>query len=230
MPRQRARPAPWRLSSEIAPSAWAWRSNAASRPVGVRIRARAASAAAWRAPGWRRDQRRRAERVERVVGGLAGVAGIGGDLARAVTGKAGAPDQRLQRVGLAAGRALGLDGDDHPPLGINGDLAAMDQMRALPGLVAQLAVGVGPRNRGRVGRCALRRRPGPRLGQRQRRPRLGPPTLAVTVAVAVVVAGLDHREFGAKTLQRGVSLDVCGVDQQPLPADQPRLVHWRNTR
>jgi len=47
-----ARSAPWRLSSEIAPSACAWRSRAPSRPVRVRIRSRAATAASCLAPGW----------------------------------------------------------------------------------------------------------------------------------------------------------------------------------
>ena len=42
VPRHRARPAPWRLSSEIAPSPWVIRSIAAPTPTGLLHRSRAA--------------------------------------------------------------------------------------------------------------------------------------------------------------------------------------------
>ena len=109
--------------------------------------------------------------LQRLVGGLAGVAGVGGQLGDRVTGEPGAVRSARSDIGLRSGRALGGHGDDHPVLGVDGDLAAMNQMRAMPRLVAQLGVRIGPRHRGRVGRDPLRRRPGPRLGQRQRRPR-----------------------------------------------------------
>ena len=57
------------------------------------------------------------------------------------------------------GRGLGVDRDDHPRLGVRRDLRAVDEVRAVAGLVAQLGVGIGPRDRGRVRRLALGRRP-----------------------------------------------------------------------
>ncbi len=80
--------------------------------------------------GLRRDQRRRLDLLKLGVAVLAGIAGIGAELGDGVPGKAGAADQGAERVGLAAGRRLGLHGHDHPRFRVNGDLAAMHQQAA----------------------------------------------------------------------------------------------------
>jgi hypothetical protein len=49
----------------------------------------------------------------------------------------------LETVGLAAGRTLGPHRDDHAGRGIDRNLPAVHQMRAMPGLVARLGVWIG---------------------------------------------------------------------------------------
>ena len=126
-----------------------------------------------------------------------------------------------QAVGLMPRRRLGVDRDDHPRLGVRGDLRSIDQVRPLAGLVAQLGVRIGPRDRGRIGRLALRGRPRPRRSKLQRGP-LGRTVTTPTVAVAV-----DDLQLGAQALQRRVGLDVRRVDDQPRSVQQAGVAATR---
>jgi hypothetical protein len=89
-------------------------------------------------------------------------------------------------------------------------------VRGLAGLVAQLGVRVGPRNRRRVGRATLGRRPAPRVGECQLR------TLAILLVAVAVAVAVEDGQLGAQALQRGVGLDVRGVDDQPAAVKQVR--------
>jgi len=109
----------------------------------------------------------------------------------------------------------------------------VNQVRALPGLAAQLCVGIAQRCRGRVGAAALGRRARPRLGQRQLRARSrGNVTVAVVrcrrLRANVLLAGLNRGQAAAQAGQRSVGLDVKPVDRQVRAIDQAVLAAQRH--
>ena len=218
VPRHLARPAPWRLSSAIAPSPWVIRSTAAPTPRGVLQRARAACPPrAFEHVRLRRDECLDPPRGEVAVDGVGGVAGVGDDLGHLVAQPLGAVDDHGQAVGLMPRRRLGVDRDDHPRLGVGGDLRSVDEVWPVAGLVAQLGVRIGPRDRGRIRRLALRGRPRPRRSKRQRGPLARLVTTTTTVAVAV-----DDLKLGAARSSAPLGLDVVVKINSIRPAGRRR--------
>src|SRR6266516_2174539 len=63
---------------------------------------------------------------------------VGADRGELGAGEAGAVKQRLDRVALEAVRLLAAAGDDATVLAVDRDLAAIDEVGAMTGLVAQL--------------------------------------------------------------------------------------------
>lgn len=150
-------------------------------------------------------------------------------------GEPRAPDQDAEHIGFAARRGLSLDGHDHAMLRIGGDLRAMHQMLAMPGLVSQLGIGIRARERRRVARDPLRRRPRPGRSNLELRPRRRVRVFALAHAVddgqlggasvfaPALAVTVDDGQLGAQALQRRVRLDMRGVNQQPAAADEPRV-------
>src|SRR3954454_22947553 len=175
VPRHRARSRPCSFfSSATPPSASHMRRMCAQTPVGVLQRWRAASASRLASvPGLlarggehralRRDVGDHAQRGDVLAHLLAGESLVGGDRLQLGAGEAGARDDRRQRVALVTVGGLAQARHDAARLRVDGDLRPVDQVRALPGLTAQLGVRIAPRTGPGVAAAPLRGRSRPRL-------------------------------------------------------------------
>jgi hypothetical protein len=110
-------------------------------------------------------------------------------------------------------------------LRVDCDLAAVDQVRALPGLALQPGIRVAARNDKLVAGLAFRRRPRPRL----RQPQLRPLALGSRRGLRLQARFAGQRfEAGAQAPQRRVRLGVEAIDREMAALDQPMLLAQRN--
>src|SRR5207247_2887890 len=148
---------------------------------------------------------------ERLLGKLApdalsGEATVSADRGELGAGEAGARDERHKRVALETAGTLAAAGDDAACLRIDGDLAAVDEMRALAGLAPQASVRVGARDTRCVRAAACRRQPRARFGQGElRRRRLTPLGLALRLRPGK--SDQARQTAGAGCVSIGVAVD-----------------------
>jgi hypothetical protein len=150
--------------------------------------------------------------------------------------------QRRDRVALETVRLLAEAGDDHAPLAVDRDLAAINEVRPLARLAAQLRLRIGTRDRRLVRAAPFRRRPRTRLSQRQRGTPVSSTTavrlplkskLTVRLGRAArarhrVITSIGSRRGDgnarAQTRKRRVRLRMEAVDREMRTLDQPVLL------